>query len=186
MIAQKLDLKTVKDVYEKRLILDFPKDEVKPLATIINGFNNGIYDAYGYFEAGKLLAYAFFVIDKNCRLLDYLAVSPKVRGSGVGSRFLQALKTELKDSCELVIIESENPDAAQNEQQKSLRERRVAFYLKNGAVTTGSTAKIFGVDYKILALPLSENATFTTQKYLSIYKNLLTKRLFEENIKVFG
>ena len=186
MTAKKLDLKTIENIYKTHLVFDFPKDEVKPLATIKNGFNKGVYNAYGLYEKGELLAYAFFIIDKNCRLLDYFAVVNGKRGGGVGSRFIKLLKAELKGECELIIIESENPDTAQNESQKTTRRRRVDFYLKNGLFDTQTRAKVFGVDYKILSLPLSHTAKFTPQIYLSIYKNLLTKELFEENIKVEG
>ena len=184
MTARKLDKISIEKIYENHLVFDFPKDEVKPLATIINGFDKGVYNAYGLYDGNQLLAYAFFIIDKKCRLLDYFAVVRGKRGGGIGSHFLNMLKAELKPVCELVIIESENPDTAQNESQKITRLRRIDFYLKNGLIDTKSRAKVFGVEYKILSLPLSHTAKFTPQIYLSIYKNLLTKELFEENIKV--
>ena len=186
MTLQKLDKKSIENIYKTQLVFDFPKDEVKPLATITNGFDKGVYNAYGLYEKGELLAYAFFIIDKNCRLLDYFAVVNGKRGGGIGSKFIKLLKTELKGACELIIIESENPDTAQNESQKTTRLRRVDFYLKNGLCDTQTRAKVFGVDYKILTLPLSPTATFTPDIYLSIYKTLLTQELFEKNIKIEG
>ena len=65
----------------------------------------------------------------------------------------------------------EAPYAAENPDEKKLRERRIGFYLKNGAVMTEHYWKAFGVEYNLLALPI-EGADITNIDFGSEIHNL--------------
>ena len=79
------------EIYNKRLVNDFPESEVKSLKKIIDMYKKDMYFVYGYYnENGELAGYAFFINDrtKDTVLLDYFAIVPEKRSSGIGSEFL--------------------------------------------------------------------------------------------------
>ena len=65
------------EIYNKRLVNDFPESEVKSLKKIIDMYKKDMYFVYGYYnENGELAGYAFFINDrtKDTVLLDYFAI----------------------------------------------------------------------------------------------------------------
>ncbi|MGI6260741.1 MAG: GNAT family N-acetyltransferase [Acutalibacteraceae bacterium] len=143
----------ISEIYQNHLVFDFPADEVKPLGRILQMLHNGIYFAFGLFEDDVLRGYAFFVKSGNGKaaLLDYFAVLRGKRGGGIGSRFLALLRCELQN-LDMVLLESEAIDAAENEEETTIRTRRIAFYLRNGVRKTGVRSVVFGVEYEILCM----------------------------------
>lgn len=148
----------ISEIYHTHLIFDFPADEVKPLKRILQMLHDEIYFAFGLYENGVLRGYAFFVQGSGrAVLLDYFAVVRGERGGGTGSHFLALLRSELKE-LDAVILESEAIDAAANEEQQSIRTRRIAFYLRNGVRKTGIRSVVFGVEYEILCMDCAAHA----------------------------
>lgn len=94
-------------------------------------------------------------------LLDYFAVVPELRSQGIGGEFLRSLKGTVSAKCG-VFIEAESPDSAKSEDERQIRERRIRFYLSNGAELTNSRCLLFGVDYSILFI--STGAVINTQE----------------------
>jgi hypothetical protein len=82
-------------------------------------------------------------------LFDYMAVSATKRGLGVGSLFLQFIRSHFKLTAKYMVLEVENPAHGDNREE---REKRVAFYKKNGAKL------LAGVRY---ILPALDNTTPT-------------------------
>ena len=72
-------------------------------------FEENRYFPYGYYEEGRLIAYAFFLRSGSFLLLDYYAVLEEVRGLGKGSEILGLMKSHLKEG-ETIFIETEQPD----------------------------------------------------------------------------
>ena len=149
---------TVQAVYQIHMQEDFPAAELKPLSTVLKLMRTGRYLAYGYYEDRVLLAYALMCIsqDKKTLLLDYYAVVSGGRSKGVGSSFLQALKGELQESYQGIVLEIEDVEKAQGEEELAVRERRKGFYLKNGVEETDIFCQVYGVDYQILFFPYTE------------------------------
>ena len=101
------------EIYNKRLVNDFPESEVKSLKKIIDMYKKDMYFVYGYYnENGELAGYAFFINDrtKDTVLLDYFAIVPEKRSSGIGSEFLGKIKEKIADSGNRLILEVENQD----------------------------------------------------------------------------
>ena len=122
---------------------------------------------------------------RNC-LLDYYAVLPELRGQGIGSEFLKNLAgTGLKDRCDILMIEIENPKYAVDEDDRSTKTKRLNFYLNCGIVNTGVEVIVFGVEYLLLEYPV--NGVHTPQEvaeaYDGLYKYLLPALLYRKNIK---
>lgn len=128
--------------------------EMRPWFAIERSWERDGYAAYGYYEDGEFAAYASFYSSDSSPyvLLDYLGVVPKLRGSGIGSAFLRDLLPKIP-SVGGIFAEAESPSSAKDEEEKNIRKSRIAFYLRNGAVKTGVSCQLFGVDYNILYFP---------------------------------
>ena len=97
-----------------------------------------------------ILAYAK-VADEDFALLDYLAVSPEVRGQGIGHAILPLIRAYCHKRSTRLFLEIERPDdAADNSLQ---RIRRKAFYLSCGLCECGVAAKMYGTVMELLAYP---------------------------------
>lgn len=178
----KLEKKTIVEIYNERMVFDFPKDELRPLNMILGPYEKGTYVCYGINDenSDEILGYAFFVKMDQHYLFDYLAVSDAKRGTGIGTSFLALLKEEFRDS-DSVIGEVEDPECAENAEDKERKLRRLRFYLNNGYIDTNVRVKLFGVDYIVLEMNLNNSfdEDRITELYLSHYRKMLPKRLFE-------
>lgn len=125
-------------VYETDLTRDFQPDELKPLAMIQDVIRRGEYVACGIYEDCTRVGYAFFLQLPGMQLLDYFAIQPELRGTGIGTAFLHMLAESCGTDC--VLLETEDPDHIADENAK----RRLHFYLRSGAGTRESVLK-YGV-----------------------------------------
>ncbi|MFR3219653.1 MAG: GNAT family N-acetyltransferase [Ruthenibacterium lactatiformans] len=98
--VRKLNESALRGIYDAYMHEAFPPAELKPLAVMLRLMERGRYLCYGYYRNGRLAAYAFFYRhDSRVLLLDYFAVTPELRGRGVGSAFLAALDAVLGGVC---------------------------------------------------------------------------------------
>ncbi len=137
--------------YNTRMKKDFPPSELKPLESLLQLSRSGAYLCYGVYDAGSCLAYAYFMKHPTepVMLLDYFAVAETGRGQGIGSCAMNLLREKLEPGV-LVIIEAEALEWAEDEEQRQIRERRLAFYKKNGMLLTDIVAEAFDVAFAIL------------------------------------
>lgn len=152
-----LGAEELKALYETRLREDFPPSELRPYSNMKYLLERGAYRCFACREAGETAAYALFAVSRGAALLDYYAVEPSRRGKGVGSRFLTELKgLSGQFGAPYVIIEAESVESAETPEQVAERQRRLRFYAHCGCIATGVYSLLFGVEYRILALPLGE------------------------------
>ncbi len=156
---RKISYQEFETLYKKYITVDFPVNERRPLHSIQKLFKKGIYTCLVYEEGNTLQAYACLIQspDQREQLLDYFAVMKNQRGSGIGTRFLQALRISphLKDTpAQGIILECDMPSKAKDQQEKTIRTRRIQFYERSGALLTPVAWNAFGVDYNLLWLPL--------------------------------
>ena len=174
------DFAQVRTLYRSWMKKDFTPCELKPLNAMRRLWKKNAYDCYGLFDGEELLGYAFFVCVGKDRLLDYLAVAEGCRGRGYGAVFLRALAGFLADA-DCVVVEVEDPDKAADGDERTLRERRLRFYLRGGYLDTGRTVELFGVDYRILEAPTASSphpAEAVWEVYSGIYRSILPERIF--------
>ena len=171
-------------VYKERIVVDFPEDELKPLWTILKAMDQGKYECLGLFDGDAMVGYTFLVKLGKDYLVDYLAVYPDKRNSGAGGVMVNLLAEYLRDA-DNIIVEVENPEYAENEDQKELQSRRLAFYYRNGCADTGLRVKTFGVPFLILRMGESScnDLDALWELYQSFYREVLPKEMFEKSVK---
>lgn len=186
-IVRELSCEDILSVYTTHSIRHFPKSERKPVNAIRKMAMEGLYKGYAMYENDRkstLLCYAFFVVPKGGRnvLLDYFAVMEEYRSIGTGSMFLQQLKASF--TFDGVLIEVEDPDFAPSEEERTVQEKRIAFYEKNGTLFTGIRAQIFDVPYRILFLPVLCTPSVQTLRndFKSIYRHMVSPQYYEAKV----
>lgn len=155
MNLRELSTEEFEDIYDRYLIVDFPKDEVKPLERILTTMKAGLCCAYGLFDGDLLKGYAVFILPKGLEygLLDYLAIVKEYRGTGVGHTFFDLIGDTLVrkvSSLKGLFIESENIEFARNDVEREIREKRISFYRQNHCEFTSLGSRLFGVTYSIM------------------------------------
>jgi len=184
------DHKRIKFIYNTFMKRDFPGNELKPLASIIKMWKDNAYYCYEMTENNNVTGYVFSVKQSRAGrvnyLIDYLAVSGEYRNQGFGSMLLSRISFLVKNAgC--VIVEVEDPDYADDEESELLRKRRIQFYLRNGFSETGITARLFGVQFRILELAGSVKHTKDEIKdiYESLYRYMVPGLMYKMNVKIF-
>jgi GNAT superfamily N-acetyltransferase len=124
----------------------FPKCERKPFSIIKAMSKKGKTDLWYFEDEGRFAGLCATINGPDTILIDYLAVSKKRRGTGVGTRMLKSLLEHYKDYGVFLEIEKLNPDARNNNE----RIRRREFYLRCGLEPMGTYVKLFGVDMELL------------------------------------
>lgn len=187
--VRRLTLTRMKQIYEIHMISDFPRAELKPWKRIESMYGEGNYEGYGLYEGEELRAYALFVkASGGCGnlLLDYFAVCRGNRAFGYGSRFLGLLEKELAD-CGGILLESERILSAANEEEYGIRTRRIAFYQRNRCIVTDIEARVYGVDYSILYLPISRSIEQISVKeeLEQIYHTMFSPEVYREQVCIW-
>ena len=183
----KLNSAQVESLYTERLVIDFPKDEQKPLNFILKAMDNGIYECFGLWDDNNIIGYVFLEKMEKDYLIDYLSVYPDKRNSGNGGECLLLLAELLADA-DNVLIEIEDPDRTDNIEEKELRTRRKNFYLRNNCKDTGLRVECFGVPFQILVLGKDKKTDmeYLKKKYVSFYQMIFPRDVVEKNIGNFG
>ena len=172
-------------IYEERLQYDFPPAERKPLSAILQSNRAGTYRAFGVYKESLCVAYAYFVAipESDWMLLDYYAVRDDLRGTGIGSWFLERLHTLEPDS-PVILLEIDEPEFAETPEERELCLRRAHFYRRAGAQFSNVVATTFGVPYRLLTFsPLPVSDETVAMQYEIIYRRMLGTR-FESAIQI--
>lgn len=185
---RQLDFKEREELYNKHLSKDFHKDEVKPFEMIEGLIAQDRYCCYGFFENEEQMGYGYFTraTKGGAILLDYLEVYEEHRSKGLGSAFLKLIKERLHCEGAYLLAEVENPEFASSSEEEAIRQRRIAFYDRNGFERTKIRSRILGDNYYIISLALKNAATndlvFIDLK--EIYLSVFGETFLRKNVKV--
>ena len=183
MKLQRLNENQITKLYQEHMVVDFPKDELKPLNMILKSVQEGFYDCFGLFENEKIVGYTFMVKQENSYLIDYIAIFPEHRNNGVGANLLTLIDDYLGDA-DRIIGEVEDPAYTDDEEQKTLQTRRLGFYLRNNCYDTGLRVECFGVKFIIFEADKKRcrDKDEVWDLYSLFYKKFLSEERFEKNI----
>lgn len=151
----------------------FPDGEKRPFQMILEGREAGNYEILVIEDDEEaFLGLAITMLYGELVLLDYFAVSPTCRGTGVGSEALKALQKRYEGRRLLLEIEStvgmkegsEMSGDSGNAAEAVLRRRRKEFYLRNGMHSMDFLIDYFGVEMELMTYQCS----VTFEEYHSI------------------
>ena len=173
--------------YEALYESSFPASERKDLDYMLTGDKAAAYEVLVVSTpdcpvAGMVIT----VTHGGLTMLDYLAISPDLRGRGLGHAVLPMVRDRVKEkNGGRFFLEIETPpplciprDPCDNPQQ---RVRRKAFYASAGLVETGVRAFIYGNDMELLAFPEDAEA-ITFEGYDGLLRATFPKGMEEERI----
>lgn len=152
--------------YLRRLYLQsFPKSEWKPFPFLRWRAKQGIMDLLILKDDNQPRGLVFTAKHQDLVLIDYLAIDPAYRGSGIGSQAIPLWKEMYPQKRIFLEIERLLPSAP-NYAERCARKR---FYLKNGLRETGLFVDLFGEPMEVLSL----SGSLTYEAYLSLYQKLV-------------
>lgn len=159
MEIEVIDAQALKELYDGPMQQDFPADELRPYDNMKYLMERGAYRCFVCKEQDELLAYALFSVGGGAVLLDYYAVNRTMRGKGVGTRCLKALRERSAQfGAPYALIEAESVESARTPAETEERERRLRFYSHCGCRPSGVFSTLFGVEFQILVLPFEGTA----------------------------
>ena len=158
--------KEIKEIYFEA----FPKSERKPFFAIRHSVKKGKAQLLTAMENGILQGFVMAIPYKDMIMVDYLAVSGKIRSRGTGSKILQEVCRHFPDKKIVLLIERLD-DNAENKEQRIARRK---FYFKNGF--TSSDIYITGHSGNMEIL--NYGGTVSPQEYMDLQQHALGKLMF--------
>ena len=170
-------------VYLDEMRRDFPPGELKPLSMILNSEAAGTAHSWGVYDGDTLVAYLLMVRPADCPvcLLDYFAVLPQYRASGLGAQLLAALPG-YEAGAQAVLIEAECPEKAEDE---AMAVRRLGFYARCGAKDTGWSEHLFDAWFRVLVLPCPGAAAPADETAVRLLADCYRRSIGEEQWKKY-
>ena len=149
----------------------FPKSEQKPFFLLKRPVRSCKAQLWTAEEDGQLLGFLLADIWKDLVLVDYLAVSSRIRSRGTGSYIMEQVCKHFSDKKIVLLIERLD-DAADNSSQRIARRK---FYLKNGFSSsdlfiTGTSGEMEILNY---------GGRVSQEEYLSLQKYALGSLFFK-------
>lgn len=165
--AYKKPWKEIKEIYFEA----FPRSERKPFFTIRRSVGKRKTLLLTAVENGILQGFVTVIPYKNMVMVDYLAVSGKIRSKGIGSKILQEICKLFSDKKIVLLIEKVD-DSSENKEQRISRRK---FYLKNGFESSNIYISGYSGNMEILNF----GGTVSAQEYLDLQQYALGKLLFK-------
>lgn len=176
-----LNKEELTDLYNRELVFDFPKSELKPLKAMLRLMDMGRYDPLLATEQGEPVGYAMLWLpaDRNGTLLEYLGVLRGKRNGGLGSRILDLLAERYGQ----LFGEAEAPtsvDPAEND----LRSHRIGFYERNGFRVLDYECALFGVRFHCLYRGPETDDRAVERMHRSVYAGYFSPEHMERFIQL--
>lgn len=177
-MIQKANLEKALEIY-KYMEKDFSRNEIPDYKRYLKLTKENIHNVYVYKENEQEVAY-FITIEKEEKvLITHLAVIKNHRGKGVGKRLIEAIKNFLGNK-KMLMVEVETEKNAKNEQELTIIEKRIRYYLNAGfRKCEGLKYTLFNMDYHILTYSTCVNeisAKEVKQTIEAIYDGLFPKK----------
>lgn len=164
--VQKNQWGAIRDIYLEA----FPKAERKPFPTVKHSVKTGKAQLLTAVEDGVLLGFVMLIPCRDMVMVDYLAVSGKVRSRGTGSRIMREVYSRFPGRRIVLLIERPEEGAENREQRISRRN----FYLKNGFSPSGIFIKGYSGGMEVLSF----GGTVSPREYMELQRYALGSLMF--------
>ncbi|WP_394011367.1 GNAT family N-acetyltransferase [Anaerococcus cruorum] len=166
---------TDKKYFENLYKSAFPKEERVDIQTLYDLNSENLIEIDILKVDEKNIGLAVIYLNQDIHLLSYFAIDSKYRGQGLGSKALALLKEKYDD----LIIEIESTNF-KNADDYVIRNRRKAFYIKNGYKVLDDRINYFGIEMELMATTKDAGL----DEYFDTYRNIFDKDYINENIKI--
>ena len=166
---------TDKKYFENLYKSAFPKEERVDIQTLYDLNSENLIEIDILKVDEKNIGLAVIYLNQDIHLLSYFAIDSKYRGQGLGSKALALLKEKYDD----LIIEIESTNF-KNADDYVIRNRRKAFYIKNGYQVLDDRINYFGIEMELMATTKDAGL----DEYFDTYRNIFDKDYINENIKI--
>ncbi len=143
----------------------FPKYEQKPLWLVWKVMKQNKADVWVAWQGKCFAGLAITMNGDDLILLDYLAVSEKLRGTGVGTKMLRCLQQIYQGKRFFLEIENVYEESP----ERKMRLRRKHFYLKNDMKEMKIMVNAFGAELEILTYDCQVSFEDYFELYCSCY-----------------
>lgn len=156
---QKVKLKNsdVKNIY----FHSFSKKERMPFPMMVAMSKLWNTEFLGFYDGDTTCGFVYLAHNRKIVFVMFLAVEETLRAKGYGSAILREIQNKYPDKKIIVSIEPCDNNAPDRE----LREKRKAFYLRNGYRETGYLMKLNGIVQEILI----RNGEFDKKQFRSFF-----------------
>lgn len=144
----------------------FPKDEQIPWDDLMRLIDEMALDFTAYYEGERFIGFTIVYPRKSFNWYWYFAVPEELRGQGYGQQILTLLTERYKGQKCVLDMESPCQQLCDNLEQ---RQRRHAFYLRNGFRDTNIYRKYEDIEMTIMMMG---DGTFTLQDWDDIVDEL--------------
>lgn len=159
--------KEIKEIYFEA----FPKSERKPFFTLRRSVKKKKAQLLTATENEILQGFIVVIPYRDMIMVDYLAVSSKIRSQGTGSKIMQEVCRRFSDKKIVLLIERLD-DRAENKEQRIARRK---FYFKNGF----TSSDIYITGYSGNMEILNYGGTVSSQEYMDLQQYALGKLMFQ-------
>lgn len=174
-----------KDIYSYYLEI-FPEDERKPIELIQSAYEKKYTTIIEILYKNEIAGFMILnrVKAKSYAVLDYLAILPQYRNNKIGTKALEILLEQEKESSG-IFIEIEKVGLGKDEEENLLREKRKNFYEKLEFKRLNFDLFLFDVIYTpYLFSNIEDNEDIIIKEILEIYESISGKERIKQNCKV--
>ncbi len=174
-----------KDIYSYYLEI-FPEDERKPIELIQSAYEKKYTTIIEILYKNEIAGFMILnrVKAKGYAVLDYLAILPQYRNNKIGTKALEILLEQEKESSG-IFIEIEKVGLGKDEEENLLREKRKNFYEKLKFKRLNFDLFLFDVIYTpYLFSNIEDNEDIIIKEILEIYESISGKESIKQNCKV--
>ena len=158
--------KEIKEIYMEA----FPKQERKPFFVLKHSVKSKKARIFTATDDQTLMGFVMVIPYEDMVMVDYLAVSEKIRSRGTGSFLMKEICKYFSGKKVVLLIERLDEKAANQEQRISRRK----FYFKNGFTSSGIFTTGAGGDMEILNF----GGQVSPERYLELQKYALGSLFF--------
>ena len=153
----KVGLEKAIEIFKEKIEKDFLEDELPPLFVFERCIKEDIFECYIFEYENEEVGYIVTRKKDDVVFLLVLAIDEQMRGKGLGKIMIEEFKELVKDR-KIILLEAENPDEANDEEEKLVRNKRINFYKKLGfKITQNLKYVLVDIDYKILYYCLDDS-----------------------------
>ena len=174
-----------KEIYAYYLEI-FPDYEWKPLQLLHSSYEKHYTRIIEILYKNEIIGFMILnkVKDTGYAVLDYFAILPKYRNNKFGTKALQMLLEQEKESSG-IFVEIEKVGLGKDTEENLLREKRKNFYEKVGFRKLNFDLFLFDVVYTpYLFSNIKDNEDIIIEGILNIYEAISGKERIRQNCKI--